>query len=281
MKYIVYNPQCNNKKGEEHAYALKEKLVNAEVADATGLNYKQFLTYLSADDEVYLVGGDGTISRLINELEDAEIQAKLYCYPSGTGNDFAMDVNYGKEKTEEFILLNDYIKNLPTVTVNGMTKKFINGVGFGLDGMCCQIGDEKRENNVKNINYASIAVNQLLFKFRKKKATVTVDGKKYEFDNVWIAPTMKGRFYGGGMMVAPAQDRFNPDKNVTTVLFFGKSRLATLIVFPKIFKGEHVNHKKRVATLTGKEITVEFNEPTALQIDGETVKNVKFYTVKA
>ncbi len=32
---------------------------------------------------------------------------------------------------------------------------------------------------------------------------------------------------------------------------------------------------------TGHEITVEFDRPTALQIDGETITNVTTYTVKA
>jgi diacylglycerol kinase family enzyme len=120
-----------------------------------------------------------------------------------------------------------------------------------------------------------------LFSFKKKKAKVTVDGKTYDYDSVWIAPTMKGKFYGGGMMVAPEQDRFNKDGTVSTVIFRGKSRLATLVVFPKIFKGEHVKHEKRVKIMTGKTITVEFNEPTALQIDGDTIRNVKSYTVHA
>ena len=53
------------------------------------------------------------------------------------------------------------------------------------------------------------------------------------------------------------------------------------MVFPSIFKGEHVNHKEMVEVLTGKEITVKFDAPTALQIDGETVKNVTEYTVKS
>lgn len=36
-----------------------------------------------------------------------------------------------------------------------------------------------------------------------------------------------------------------------------------------------------VEVLTGKEITVRFDSPAALQIDGETVKNVSEYSVKA
>ena len=52
------------------------------------------------------------------------------------------------------------------------------------------------------------------------------------------------------------------------------------MIFPSIFKGEHVKHTKQVEVLRGHEITVEFDRPTALQIDGETVLGVTSYTVK-
>jgi diacylglycerol kinase family enzyme len=58
-------------------------------------------------------------------------------------------------------------------------------------------------------------------------------------------------------------------------------RLPTLVVFPSIFKGEHVKHTKTVAAIEGKEITVRFTEPKSLQVDGETILNVTEYTVKA
>ena len=52
-----------------------------------------------------------------------------------------------------------------------------------------------------------------------------------------------------------------------------------LMVFPSIFKGEHINHPKKVSVFTGHHIKVRFNEPSPLQIDGETVKNVLEYAV--
>lgn len=280
MVYIVYNPLSNGGKAEAKAREINLAL-NGEIKDATHINFSVFLKYLNKEDEVYLVGGDGTLSRLINQIGDMEINNKLFLCPAGTGNDFATDINFGKEKAEQFICLNEYIKNLPTVTVGSVTKRFINGVGFGVDGMCCQIGEELREKRVEKINYTSIAIKQLLFSFKKKTAKITVDGKTFEHQYVWIAPTMKGRFYGGGMMVAPDQDRLNGEGLLTSVVFKGKSRLSTLIAFPSIFKGEHIKHTKKVSIVTGKEITVEFDEPTALQIDGDVIRNVKEYTVRA
>ncbi len=59
------------------------------------------------------------------------------------------------------------------------------------------------------------------------------------------------------------------------------SKLKTLFVFPSIFKGEHVKHEEMVTVLTGQDFQVEFDRPTALQIDGETVVGVTEYSVKA
>ena len=112
-------------------------------------------------------------------------------------------------------------------------------------------------------------------------AKVTVDGKTYEFKKVYLAPSMNGRFYGGGMMIAPAQDRLNGEHSLSVVLYYGASKLKTLMVFPSIFKGEHIKHPEMCTVLTGKEIRVEFDRPTALQIDGETVLGVTGYTVNA
>ena len=89
---------------------------------------------------------------------------------------------------------------------------------------------------------------------------------------------MKGRFYGGGMMATPHQNRLDPDKNVTCMVMNGAGKIRTLIAFPSIFKGEHVK-KKIVHVMKGKHVKVRFDRPVALQIDGETVLNVSEYEV--
>ena len=91
---------------------------------------------------------------------------------------------------------------------------------------------------------------------------------------------MNGRFYGGGIMPTPDQSRDNND-TLSLMLFHGSNKFKTLIIFPSIFKGTHVKHKECVTILKGKEITVEFDKPSALQVDGETFLNVTSYTAKA
>ena len=90
---------------------------------------------------------------------------------------------------------------------------------------------------------------------------------------------MNGRFYGGGMMCPPTQVRLNGDGTLSFVTLHTAGKIRTLTIFPSIFKGEHVKYTKYVEVIKGKDITVKFERPTALQIDGETVRDVTEYRV--
>ena len=72
------------------------------------------------------------------------------------------------------------------------------------------------------------------------------------------------------------------DGTVSTMVYYGKGKIKSLMVFPSIFKGEHVAHTDMVKLFKGAHnVTVKFDRPTALQIDGETVTNVTEYSVTA
>jgi len=127
----------------------------------------------------------------------------------------------------------------------------------------------------KKINYTGIAIKLLLFKFKCPDATVYIDGKEFKFKKAWIASAMNGRYYGGGMMPAPKQDRLSG--KLTFSLFYGSGRIKTLMIFPKIFTGEHLKSVNHCINMEAKEIEVIFSKPTSLQIDGETYLNVTSY----
>lgn len=274
---VLYNPLAGNGKGEEDArlleVILQEDLLFYDMTRIT--NYAAFLNGLEAEDYLIIAGGDGTLNRFVNDTEGLQINRQILYFPVGTGNDFAKDLSRDGSTAPRPI--NWYIKDLPTVEVKGRKYRFLNAVGFGLDGYCCQIGDALREEAQK-VNYTAIAVKGLLWHYDARSARITVDGDTFACEKVWIAPTMFGRYYGGGMMAAPDQKRWDKEKHLSLVVFHGAGRLRTLCMFPGIFKGRHINRKKYVTVRTGKRITVEFDRPTPLQIDGETVLNVTSYT---
>lgn len=146
------------------------------------------------------------------------------------------------------------------------------------------ISAQQLRNRAKRYNSGLALAKQyeaegLLFHYKPTNAVVTVDGQKHTYKKVWLAPTMNGRYYGGGMMPTPAQNRKNTDGTVSAMVMYGAGKLKTLAVFPSIFKGEHVRHEEMVDVLTGHTIRVEFDRPTPLQIDGETIPNVTSYEV--
>lgn len=276
--YVIYNKMAGNANALEQVKMLEliydDPLKFIDVLEIS--NYKAFLRGLEKEDYIILAGGDGTLNRFVNNTEGISFPNDVLYYPNGTGNDFAGDLGYKKECAP--FSVKSYLTGLPFVTVNGKKYRFINGVGYGIDGYCCQVGDALKKEPGKKVNYTAIAVKGLLFHYKPTKAKVTVDGVTHTYRKVWLAPTMNGRLYGGGMMPTPAQKR-NSD-HLSTMVFHDSGKLRTLMVFPTIFKGTHVEHKEVVDILQGKEITVEFDRPVALQIDGETILDVRQYTAQ-
>ena len=277
---VLYNPLASSGKGEGKARKLIDMLSEASEVRFQSLidieDKREFLDNLDPDVIPIITGGDGTLSRFVNSLNGNPTR-DIYYYPAGTGNDFLNDL--GKTGDTEPFLLNPYIMNLPHIHFNGETHIFINGVGYGIDGYVCEEGDRIRRKTGRPINYTATAIKGLLFAYKQTHATVTVDGETMEFDNVWMTPTMLGRFFGGGMMCAPGQDRLNVDGTVSLMVMRCRSKLRTLLLFPTIFKGNHVKVTKIVSVFRGHKMHVKFDRPTALQIDGEVYSGVTEYTV--
>ena len=277
---VLYNPLSSTGTGENKAHRLDKVLNDYEVEYRSLLDIpdkKAFLSQLDPDIIPIITGGDGTLSFFVNELGGENPTRDIYYFPAGTGNDFLNDLN--KTGDTEPFLLNPYITDLPMIHFNGETHTFINGVGYGIDGYVCEEGDRIRKKTGKPINYTGTAIKGLLYAYKRTHATVTVDGVTMEYDNVWMTPTMLGRFFGGGMMCAPGQDRLNPDGTVSLMVMRCPSKLRTLLLFPTIFKGNHIKATKIVSVFKGHTIHVRFDRPTALQIDGEVFSGVTEYTV--
>lgn len=281
MNYVLFNPLAQAGKGKENFLAATDCLVKelGEFVPVNLLEYKpeEFFPNVNIDDKLVVLGGDGTLNTFANNVIKYSIVCEMYLYKGGSGNDFVEDVK--ETPDQKFIYLNPYLKRLPKITVNGITRYYLNGIGYGIDGMVCEVADKMKEKGKKNINYAGLSIKLLLHGYKCPDATVDVDGVEYNFKKVWLCSAMNGRYYGGGMKIAPGQNRLGDSLSLSVIYNAGK--LKTLMIFPKIFKGEHVKNKKMSKIITGKKITVSFTRPMALQIDGEVVSNVTSYTVEA
>lgn len=274
---VLFNPLAGNGQCEANAHLPEITMNDGEFVyeDITTItDYSAFFAAMAPEEHLLIAGGDGTLNRFVNDTEGLVLPEHIDYFPAGTGNDFAADIGMMPGEIAE---IGRYLKDLPKVKVNGRVTRFINGVGYGIDGYCCEIGDKQKEVSDKPVNYAGIAIRGLLFDFSPRKATVTVDGETHVYQKVWLAPCMNGRCYGGGMRPTPDQDRLSPDRTLSVLIWHDSGKLPTLTAFPGIFKGEHLKHEKMCQVLTGKTVKVAFDPPCALQIDGETVLNVSSY----
>ncbi len=275
MYHILYNPLSAASSGKEKVHALKSRLPEAAVyADVTQIaDLHTYLQKIPPEDHVVVAGGDGTVHHLVNQLDGCPVSREILYYPIGSGNDFAADI--GEKPENRLIPFNRYMEGLPTVDVNGQKRRFLNCAGNGFDGYCCAEGARLRKLTQKSVNYTAIALKGLLKIHKPCRARITVDGAVHDYEKVWLAPTMNGRYFGGGMMMAPDQDRMNPEKKLSIVVVHDCSKWKMLFVFPLIFLGKHMKFTQLIDLYTGNEITVEYETPSALQIDGEIVTGIK------
>lgn len=282
MKYVLYNPMSDNSSGAENARELIEKYPSDTYifVDFTTITNEQIFELLEKDDgDVILTGGDGTLNRFANIVADKKIEKNIYFYPAGSGNDFMNDVR--GQKVKELVLLNEYIKDLPVIDVNGTTQRFVNGVGYGVDGYSCEVVDTRKRDTGKKGSYSLEALKGLLYSYAPGKAKVTVDGVTAEFEDVWMVSVMNGRYFGGGVMIAPMQERLNEDHTVSVLVVTSKSRIKILMAFPSIFKGKHMKYTELIKCFTGKEIKVEVDRPSPLQVDGDVISGITHYAVRS
>ena len=96
-KYIIlYNPESGNKSAKSKVYDLDDILTNNDleyVEMTPDFDYKTFMNKVKADERVVLCGGDGTVNRFVNEVDEADLSKPVFYFPLGSGNDFNRDVH--------------------------------------------------------------------------------------------------------------------------------------------------------------------------------------------
>ena len=281
--HVLYNNLSRSNSGEKEAHILDdimqgENLCYHNVADID--DYHEFINSIPADDKIIVAGGDGTLNCFINNTDYCHVPQEVYFFPSGSGNDFVRDI--GKEKHCKPFEIRKYITNLPAISFNGQEKRFLNTTSLGIDAQVCMEADKLKFAGKKNVNYAMLGVKCIFTKYKFCDAVVTDEnGVRREFKNVLLAITTKGRCFGGGIKISPNQDRNDPEEKLTFIIAHNLPKLKALIVFASIALGKHFMFKNNVTAMVGKEFTVEFSQPSPLQLDGETTAGVTKYRAYA
>lgn len=180
--FILFNPKAGNGWNEQLKQSVGAKIPDGNLIfkDITKIDYKKFFSEISKEQKIVLVGGDGTLNRFLNDTEKFSFDNDIFYIAKGSGNDFLNDIKHNEDENKP-ILINKYFENLPKVTVNGKTYRFLNGIGYGIDGYCCEEGDRLKQKSDKAVNYTAIAIKGLLYAYSPRNAKITIDGVTKEF----------------------------------------------------------------------------------------------------
>lgn len=265
MKYIfIVNPE--SAKGNAMKIigniekVCKQEHIEYEVCYTLAQGDATRLAQSYKDDEniIYAVGGDGTLSEVLNGVIGTK--NKIGIIPAGSGNDFYRTVKeLAKAEIESDVGV-----------VNG--KYFLNIACVGIDEeVANNVPLMKKKNvKVKNLYTASILYTFTHFKFKQIHFK---SQEKDEKGNFTILSICNGRYYGGGYNISP---KASLEDNYFDVYYINKLRLPSIInLLLKLKKGK-LEQDKRTNHFKTNNITVTSEEPIRFNVDGETIENTKF-----
>ena len=236
----------------------------------------------SGCERVVAVGGDGTLNEVLNGFfhaggEAVAPGAVLGLLPSGTGGDFRRTAGIPTAAAAAVAVLAAEAWRrvdvgrlvLDSPPSGGLGRRhFINIADCGIGGeVVARVNrSSRRAGGTATFLWHSLAS---LLRYRARAARVEIDGQAVEgrFQNVVIA---NGRYFGGGMCVAPGADC--ADGLFDVVLFGDLSRLRSLTGIRRIYAGSHLG-TPGVSLCRGRTVRVTplGDAPLQFEMEGEEV----------
>ena len=226
------------------------------------------------DGLLIVVGGDGTISEVVNGLGRAGFPAgvTLAILPAGTGNDLVATLAIPEDPAEAAaVLRQNRVRTLDVVRVRseGIGEQFFINVATG--GMGAEVSggaDAQMKGRWGKLSYlrASLEVSR---DYEAKEVTLTLDSVERKLRAVTLA-IGNCRYAGSGWLAAP---RANPEDGLLDlVVIEDVGAQEVLKLAPSVFATSDYLDKEGVFFGRAKEIRVE-SSPGSLEftVDGEVI----------
>lgn len=209
---------------------------------------------------VIIIGGDGTLWEVIAQLPP---QVRLAYYPGGTSNLFALNWNIPRSP-DTWISLLDSAATKPVRLGLGNGRPFASVASVGFDALVVHRTRSPLKYFLSQGAYA-LQIFPSYLTYSPPKFTLTVDGKPWDEDVMGII-VGRGQHYGGPFHVFPTADPALP--RLAYAILGGKSkwnigRFAVGMLF------EMLSNMHGVSCGMAKEITVETDPPSFVQLDGD------------
>jgi YegS/Rv2252/BmrU family lipid kinase len=253
-----------------------EALFTKAMGDATGLALE---AARGGADLIISVGGDGTNNEVVNGLlcdGAPKIPPPIALVPRGTGGDFRKTIGIPNVVEEAVKIIAEgkpkrvdagrmRITNDDGVEV---TRYFLNISSFGIGGLVDRNVNKTTKIFGGKVSFILGTV-KAFFAYKNQKVKISFDDGPFEEMVINDVAMANGRFFGGGMMIAPEASL---DDGLLDVVIIGDITTGeALSNSAKIYKGTHMPHPK-IRHLRAKKVVAEPFDPAErvlLDVDGE------------
>ncbi len=285
---VLTNPHAGAGKARRRIPEVRSALAHAGVSfdivetlapgDATRLARE---ARLDGVEILAVMGGDGTFNEVAHAYVDEQGQAlqgpDLAVIPSGTGGDYRKSYHFSNELEDALERIRHGepraadLGALELVDFDGRPshRAFINITSFGVGGIADRLVNESPKWMPGKVAFY-LGTTRAMFQYRNAPVRIRVDGHSFVEGPIFNVAIAIGRFFGGGMMIAPHAD---VSDGLFDVISVGNlSRGEALSLTGKIYKGEHLGHRG-ITEARGALVEAEPLEPREhvfIDMDGET-----------
>jgi len=290
---IIINPKSGKKKLYQQRKYLFLTLKNA------GIKYDYRVTKFAGHaikiarlfaekkyQNFMVVGGDGTMSEVINGIFSADIEdtsnLKIALIPRGTGNDWGRfwgltrDYNHSLE-----VFLRGKIQTIDIGKVDYVlegeqqTHFFINSVGLGLDATVVNITHWLKRYVGSHSFLYTIALILAVFTYRATKIRIRSADKNLD-ENMFTMNVANGCYSGGGMKQTP---NALPYDGLLDVMLAKKPTFFDIIgALRLLFNGKLLEHPV-IESFQTQSLKIQCHKHALMEADGIIVNGTSPYTI--
>lgn len=219
---------------------------------------------------VVAVGGDGTISTIVNQLKKYKLDNPVGVLPAGSGNDFARShqLPLGVQPGLSYLIHHSQPTALDCLRIESSTgiHYAINSCGVGIDGRVIhELSAPDPTKSFGQLAYLKSGI-ESLFHQQAFDVAVTVDGQTSPIEQTLLLVIANHGLFGGGIPILP---QANPTDGLIDILYTSRLHALDLLqVVPQLLLGKHLSHPK-VHSLRGRTIELAITQPEFMQADGE------------
>lgn len=214
--------------------------------------------YKDEENVIYVVGGDGTITRTLAGIVGTK--NKLGVIPSGSGNDTYRTIKMlpkGETKIDLAKINDTY---------------FINVACTGVDAEVANNLDKLKETKIPTSQLYNASIVYTFVKFKHKRMKLHTSIKDID-SKYTILSICNGAYYGGGFNIAPKAELTDGLLDIYYAEKMSKIKMIPLLL--KMKRGKHEG-KRKIHKFRTNHVEIDFEEEITFNVDGEKVTNNHF-----